>query len=149
MSEHVTPALVDITSLRPDAVQITGIELKVGDLVFDIQGGTHVLTSVRGPLSDGQISYKRADANYRERIGPADPITVVRPEPVKIRDGFSKHTDGVAWIIERLSMDNTVTPPRQIAWLCEQKDPRYNRSAYLDELRTMDGKPLRARNGKG
>lgn len=81
--DEVTPAVVDIAGNVPGAVRIQGIELQVGDLVFDATGGTHRLVSVRGPLANGAISYKRDDYPVREYIDRSETITVIRGDRVK------------------------------------------------------------------
>jgi hypothetical protein len=61
---------------------------------------------------------------------------------VKMRDDFSEHTRGIAWVIDNWSTDNTVNPPRVVAWLVMRNDPSFRRSAYLEDLRTLDDQPL-------
>ncbi|HTF53684.1 MAG TPA: hypothetical protein VK735_40080 [Pseudonocardia sp.] len=73
MDEQVT---VDITDTNPKATRIPATDVKVGDRVFDVYGGTHRIVSVR-PLKDGGASLRREDAEYPERFALGEKITII------------------------------------------------------------------------
>ncbi|HTF53574.1 MAG TPA: hypothetical protein VK735_39530 [Pseudonocardia sp.] len=70
-------AIVDIADVRPDATKVPVTELRAGDLVFDIWGGTHAVVSVR-TLKDGTVSFRRDHENYRTHLARGGTITIVR-----------------------------------------------------------------------
>jgi hypothetical protein len=58
------------------AVSVPVAELKVGDLVFDVEGATRRLASVRRS-SDSSVWIQRSDLNYVEHLSGV--ILVIRP----------------------------------------------------------------------
>jgi hypothetical protein len=82
MSATAGLAIVDITSVFPEAIQVRADELKLGDKVFDAMGGQHKLTVVR-PLKNGNISTKRDDHRYTEHWYPHEIITIIRESEAK------------------------------------------------------------------
>lgn len=74
---HDQPVLVDISAVVPGTIQIKAKDLRVGDKVFDLFGGTHELAMVR-TLKSGVVSTRRDDQRYTEHWFPEDTITILR-----------------------------------------------------------------------
>ena len=70
--------IVDIADVVPQAVRVRADEIRPGDSVFDIFGGTHPLVSVRSIRKGRAVSVKRADVPYRDQWAADATVTIIR-----------------------------------------------------------------------
>jgi hypothetical protein len=67
MSAAPTAQRVERGALAPGAVEVRVTQLRAGDVVFDVQGLSHRLMSVR-PGSAATVWIQRDDLNYVEHL---------------------------------------------------------------------------------
>lgn len=70
----MSDATVNIVDVVPDAIQVQGSQLRVGDEVFDAYGGTHEIRSV----TPGEGGVWFVAHNGREYIANDATITIMR-----------------------------------------------------------------------
>lgn len=67
--------IVSITEAHPEATKLFARELRVGDRVFDVYGGTHALTHVRHYV---HVTRTRRDDGPADTWDQDDILTVLR-----------------------------------------------------------------------
>jgi len=71
-------ATVTITAAVPQAITVEARELRPGDHLFDVYGGTHRIVSVHaGPAGSGRIITRRDD-RIRDWWAPTELVTILR-----------------------------------------------------------------------
>jgi len=76
MSAAHTAYRLEMPTVSANAVRVPVTELEVGDLVFDVEGATRRLSSVR-PGNDASVWIQRSDLNFVEHLRGM--ILVIRP----------------------------------------------------------------------